>query len=702
MRFWSLSKAKFKAKNEREMFLDRLNNEEDTGGNSAGRPLVVTRDSPRKAFFKKLNRHGHKSSGSKKVKRRNGIYRGNSFAGMASSQRVVVKINPVKKKTKGVGTGAGSGGQNLYHHIHYISRKKAGQDGEQAILFDGENEGLTRQDFFELCKNDRHHFRMIISPERGEDIEHFQGYVRKVMSRVERDLKVKLNWVGAVHYDTDDTHAHVIIKGKDERGEDLVIGRDYIAFGIRARAQEIATELLGERSLDDIQRSIEKEVDALRVTSLDKFIERHANEERIIDVRKANNFDKSAHYEASLKGRLRYLETAGLAREEPPGVYTLNEDYQDVLYKIATRNDVIKQLYGRLDEPLDDLQVYSLKSGEGVTVEGRVLDKGPADELTDKKYLVVEALGGGMHYVPVGEPFSYEKLEKGALIRVRPFDQSSGRADYNINLIARQNDGIYDIEKHRQYIEKEQNYIDEDAREGYLASHIKRIETLEQNDAATDIGQGRFKVPVDVVERGKEISAKINAREKKRFYPKLDILSHHAPEDLTDATKKTWLDRELYARSRSKSGVEHTDAALEKALEKRQEWLVKNNLALIQSNGEFALRKSALRDLTVMEVHKEGQFLATKAGLEFNAQKVSSSQEFTYLGHTELESGKWAVVMRGKELQMARLDKAPETQKGQKIVFDEIDRGTFHMKASEQAKKQEQARANDKDQEREL
>jgi hypothetical protein len=90
------------AKKIRKMFLDRLNNEEDTGGNSAARPLVVTRDSPRKAFFKKLNRHGHRLSGPKKVKRRDGVYRGNSFAGMASSQRVVIKINPVKNKTKGV------------------------------------------------------------------------------------------------------------------------------------------------------------------------------------------------------------------------------------------------------------------------------------------------------------------------------------------------------------------------------------------------------------------------------------------------------------------------------------------------------------------------------------------------------------------------------------------------------------------------
>ena len=206
----------------------------------------------------------------------------------------------------------------------------------------------------------------------------------------------------------------------------------------------------------------------------------------------------------------------------------------------------------------------------------------------------------------------------------------------------------------------------------------------------------------DVIKQGEEISAKINAREKKRFYPKLDVLSAHAPEDLTDAAKKTWLDQELYARQQKKSGITHSDKNLEKALEKRQDWLVKNNLALIQSNGDFALRKNALRDLTVMEVHQEGKFLATKAGLEFNAQKVGANKEYTYLGHTELESGKWAVVMQGKDLQMARLDKAPEIEKGSKIIFNELDRGTFQMKVAEQAKQQEQSRASDKDQEREL
>ena len=111
-----------------------------------------------------------------------------------------------------------------------------------------------------------------------------------------------------------------------------------------------------------------------------------------------------------------------------------------------------------------------------------------------------------------------------------------------------------------------------------------------------------------------------------------------------------------------------------------------------------------MRDLSVMEVHEEGKFLALRAGLTFNDHKVSSDQSYTYLGYTELETGKWAVAMRGKELQMARIDKAPELEKGQKVQFNEIERGLFEMRAAEQQKQQEQqsSRGRDDDNEMEL
>lgn len=81
-------------------------------------------------------------------------------------------------------------------------------------------------------------------------------------------------------------------------------------------------------------------------------------------------------------------------------------------------------------------------AGQGAEITGHVIDKGAADELTDKKYLRVSDLSETIHYVPIGENEAYDKLEPGSLICVRPGASSSGKADYNINRIARQNGGI--------------------------------------------------------------------------------------------------------------------------------------------------------------------------------------------------------------------------------------------------------------------
>lgn len=500
------------------MLLERFDIKEMKAAMPEGQSLIVTRENARKAFFYKHRRHGSGAGRTgTRLKRRDGILRGNSFTGSRFGQRVVVKINPVRNKTKGKGMGAGSGAQNLRAHVRYISRAGAGKDGEKAVLFDRDQEGADGLAFFKACQDDRHHFRMIVSPENGHAIADFQGYVRAVMGTIEGDLGTKLQWIAAVHHDTDDVHAHVIIRGVNDLGEDLVIGRDYISSGIRGRAQEIATEIIGERSLEEMQKSMEREVDALRVTSLDRFIEKQAGKGGVIDVRKENNFGKSAHYEGLIKGRLGYLRVSGLAVEEPPGVYTLKAGYKDTLSRIQQRDDVIKRLHKRIDTGLSDLSIYSINAGEGALVEGRVADKGFMDELSDRKYIVVRDFARKLHYVPVGEIWQYDDLQAGSLVRVHPGDESTGKADYNINLIARKNGGIYDPEKHRATIEADMSYIPEEDRPRYLEAHLKRLDTLEKNGIVVDLGAGRYEVPADVIAQGKEVTRKINAREKKRF-----------------------------------------------------------------------------------------------------------------------------------------------------------------------------------------
>lgn len=674
------------------MLLDRFDIADMKKTAAGSRPLIVTKENARKAFFHKMNRHGNQkgSANTTRLSRRGHIARGNSFAGNQYGQRVVIKINPVKNRAKGAA--AGRGAKNLYQHIRYISRSKAGEEGGKALLFDQakEVEGL---DFFKLCEQDRHHFRMIVSPENGHAIKDFQGYVRQLMSRVEKDLGTKLEWVSAVHYDTDDIHAHVIVRGKNDRGEDLVIGRDYISTGIRGRAQEIATELLGERSLEEIRKSMEKEIDALRVTSLDRFIAKQANKDQAIDVRKVNNFGKSPHYEGLIKGRLKYLQTAGLAVESPPGVFKLKENYQDILAGIAQRNDIIKRLYPRVGPELDDLSVYSLRAAEGQEIEGRIRDKGFTDEMTDRKYIVVRDFRERLHYVPVGEIRQYEQLESGSVVRVRPGDQSTGKADYNIKLMADRNHGIYDLEKHKKYVEEELSYIEEEAQGRYMDAHIKRLDTLEKNGIVKDLGEGRYEVSAAIIEQGKEITKKINEREKKRFYPRLEVLSAKPPEQLVHAAKKTWLDKELFKQGKDKASLSEYDAKIQEAFEQRKEWLVQHNLGLIQSNGQFALRDGALLKLDKLEVYTAGARMAEKTGLVFNEQRVKEKENLNYLGYVDLESGTWAIVTNGKSLQMAQLKEKPDIEKGSQITFKEGKAGKFEivvLKAQEKSKEIDQ------------
>ena len=657
------------------------------------RPLIITNENPRKAVFEKLNRAGGIAQAGRSKKRltRHGLMaRGNSFVGQRYGQRVVVKIRFVKHKP-GL-TSAGGGASALRDHLRYVSRSGAGKDGIQAVLFNGQEEGVGKKDFLTLCEGDRHHFRFIISPENGHDIPDFHIYVRGVMELVEKDLKTKLEWVSAVHYDTDDPHAHVIVRGKTDSGKDLVIGQDYIKEGVRKRAQEVATELLGERSLEQIQKSLEKEVDALRVTSLDRFIEKQAqaSEERQVDVRKQVNFGKSVFYEGLLKGRLKFLGAAGLAQEHPPGIYALKEDYQDVLTQIASRNDAVKKLQNKIDVGLDGLTIYSLKDGQGPTIEGRVVAKGIHNELYDSKFVVVKEGNGQLHYVPAGEFRRYDELEDGSVIQVRPGKAGTGRADHNIAQMAGEHGGVYDPSHHMAHVEKNQSYIPPEQRSKYLEAHATRLSTLEESGVVEPLGDGRYKIPADVIARGEEITRQINEREKKRFYPVVSVLSATPPEKHIEAAKKTWLDKELYKQLKGKgaSGTAR-DPVIQDALKQRKDWLLKHDLAFIQSNGEFAMRDYALPRLDKLEVYTAGRKLAEKLDVTFNDTQVQIGATMRYEGFVTLQTGVWAVAVKGQSLQLAPLSEEPKLNPGSQVAFEPGENKKLTMKSVEQRKIQD-------------
>ncbi|RUV44169.1 MAG: hypothetical protein E5X45_28595 [Mesorhizobium sp.] len=52
-----------------------------------------------------------------------------------------------------------------------------------------------------------------------------KAFTRDLMGQMEKDLGTKLDWIAADHWNTDNPHIHIILRGRTEDGEDLVRAR---------------------------------------------------------------------------------------------------------------------------------------------------------------------------------------------------------------------------------------------------------------------------------------------------------------------------------------------------------------------------------------------------------------------------------------------------------------------------------------------
>ena len=153
----------------------------------------------------------------------------------SNSRRVVIKARVVRHQ------GTHFRSASLANHISYLRREGVTRDGDKAHTFDATNETANKKAFAERCGEDRHHFRFIVSPEDAPQMVDLRAFTRDVMQQAERDLGTKLDWIAVDHWDTDNPHIHLLVRGRTDDGQDLVISRDYISFGMRARASQLAT-----------------------------------------------------------------------------------------------------------------------------------------------------------------------------------------------------------------------------------------------------------------------------------------------------------------------------------------------------------------------------------------------------------------------------------------------------------------------------
>lgn len=380
--------------------------------------------------MRSAKRAGHVGSGfrTSQVRSRSQFGRGRRAAVAirlsSNARRVVTKARVVRHK------GSRYRSAPLPKHLAYLKRDGVTRDGEDSRMFDAASDAADERSFAARCEDDRHHFRFIVSPEDGAAIGDLKAFTRELMRDVEKDLGTRLDWIAVDHWNTDNPHVHVLIRGRADDGQDLVISREYISRGFRDRAADRVTLELGPRSELEIRTSLEREVDAERWTGLDRALRDVSDASGgVADLRPGQDIE-DPELRRLLIGRAAKLERLGLAEPAGSACWTLKPGLEQTLRQLGMRGDIIKTMHQALTgngrEP--DVSTFALHGEEPTDlILGRLVQRGLDDELKGTAYGIVAGVDGRTHHLRFGDIDMTGDAPAGAVVEARVYDDANGR-----------------------------------------------------------------------------------------------------------------------------------------------------------------------------------------------------------------------------------------------------------------------------------
>ena len=342
----------------------------------------------------------------------------------ASQRRVIVKARIVRHQ------GFRFTAAPLAQHLTYLKRDGVTRDGKDAELFGSGDGPINGGAFAERCADDRHHFRFIVSPEDASELADVRTFTRELMTDMEKDLGTGLDWVAVDHWNTDNPHVHILVRGKADDGRDLVIDRSYISEGMRARAEQRVTMELGARTEQDIDRTLSREVQADRWTSLDRRLRAIGDElGGVIDLRPEPHRTVNPTNQ-HLIGRATKLERMGLADKISPGCWRLKPGLEQSLRDLGTRGDIIKTMHRAMTGQGLTAEPSRFAMYDGATPEpviGRLVERGLHNELTGQAYAVVDGADGRVHHLKFSDIDMTGDAAPGGIVELRVWPDRRGR-----------------------------------------------------------------------------------------------------------------------------------------------------------------------------------------------------------------------------------------------------------------------------------
>jgi type IV secretory pathway VirD2 relaxase len=564
--------------------------------------------------------------------------------GGPTARRVVVKASIVKLGQKGLARATA--------HMRYLQRDGTTREGERGFLYSERENRAQGKDFVRRGEGDRHQFRFIVAPEDGSEYEDLKPLVRRFMAQAEKDLGTKLDWVAVDHFNTGHPHSHVMVRGKDDRGKDLIIAREYLTQGLRERAVELVNLDLGPRTEREIFRSELREVEQERLTSIDRRLIMSFDEEGLVDPRRGSWVEQDLR-----TARLRTLSAMGLASEQRGGRWKLDPELETTLREMGRRGDIVRTLNHALRLAMQprapqDQAIYDPDAADARPVVGRLVASGLADEHADRRFLIVDGVDGHTHHVDIGTAVT--DARPGAIVQIEPRQADVREVDRTIAAIAGASKGWYSVELHQ--------FRDPTATEAFATAHIRRLEALRRSGLPVEREvDGYWAILPDHLERVEAHERRLRAR----MPVTVALLSGDRLDLLPERDGATWLDREIVADKPVELG-RGFGAEVRKAIDRRLQWLAAQRLIDLES-GDYRFRSDLVDRLERRELRAAAAKIGRESGRAFREHWIGDHVEGICRGSVQVGDRKFALVEHSLEFSLVPWRPVLERQIGREI-----------------------------------
>jgi hypothetical protein len=317
--------------------------------------------------------------------------------------------------------------------------------------------------------------------------------------------------------------------------------------------------------------------------------------------------------------------------------------------------DVMSQMETDLGTKLDWVAVDHYNTTATSSSGARTISAG------DRVALIVDGVDGRTHHVALGKKAVAQDSPTGSIVEIGRAPVGPRASDRNIAAMAAAA-GVYRPSEHRAMAEAGHVRVPGGDFDGYIESHVRRLEALRRAGIVERLDADRWSIPSDYEAR----ATAYDTAQSRRM--NLRLLSAYDLDRQITSDGATWLDRELVSPNRTPLTHAGFGSEVSRALERRKDSLVERGFASRLPEGGLRVPRDLLSRLEQREIARVGPDMAKARGLAFRPAEAGKHVSGTLVGATNLASGKFAVIDDGLGFSLVPWQPMLEQRLGRQIA----------------------------------